>query len=219
MDKFLLFIKHHYLVIVVGIVALIFTIVGVPLLINWAFSVPAFCDFFAVDWDAKDALAYYGSALGFVGTVIFSGLALWQNHIIKNESNLRAEIVEKMELQKNMPIISINAARSCGNMKDIVFTISNLSDNIAKNIVLSNISIMNIDGTEFWNNGKEHNYNYLGRDAIDIELKNPELIDIKQIISFRLTYQDKFEKYHTLLVNGKQTGTSISFPKFFVNEI
>jgi len=110
-----------------------------------------------VDWEAKDALAYYGSALGFVGTVIFSGLALWQNHIIKTESDLRAELVEKMELQKNMPIISINAVRNSGKMKDLDFTISNLSDNIAKNIVLSKISIKNIDGTEYWNNGKEHN--------------------------------------------------------------
>jgi len=219
MDKFLLFMKQHWLVTVVGIVALIFAIVGVPLLINLAFSVPAFCDFLVVDWEAKDALAYYGSALGFVGTVIFSGLALWQNHIIKTESDLRAELVEKMELQKNMPIISINAVRNSGKMKDLDFTISNLSDNIAKNIVLSKISIKNIDGTEYWNNGKEHNYNYLERDAIKIELKNPELTNIQQIITFQLTYQDKFDKYHTFLVNGKQTGTSISFPKFFVNEI
>ena len=80
-------------------------------------------------------------------------------------------------------------------------------------------TIKNIDGTEYWNNGKEHNYNYLERDAIKIELKNPELTNIQQIITFQLTYQDKFDKYHTLLVNGKQTGTSISFPKFFVNEI
>ena len=84
-------------------IAVLFSVVGNPLLINWAFTIPALCDFFAVDWEAKDALAYYGSALGFIGTVIFSGLALWQNHIIKAESDKHTALLEQMEKKKSMP--------------------------------------------------------------------------------------------------------------------
>ena len=79
MDKFWEFLKKNWLAVVGCVIAVLFSVVGVPLLINWVFSIPAWCDFFAVDWEAKDALSYYGSALGFIGTIIFSGLALWQN--------------------------------------------------------------------------------------------------------------------------------------------
>ena len=89
-DKFLDFLKKHKKAVICCTLIVLFAVTGVPLIINWAFSVPAWCKFFAVDWDAKDALAYYGSALGFIGTVIFSGLALWQNHVIKTESDINA---------------------------------------------------------------------------------------------------------------------------------
>ena len=77
MDKFLEFLKKNSCMFVGCTCIVLFCVLGIPLLINWAFSVPAWCEFFAVDWEAKDALSYYGEALGFVGTVIFSGLALW----------------------------------------------------------------------------------------------------------------------------------------------
>ena len=106
MDKFRDFLKKNWLVVVVCVIAVLFSVVGIPLLINWAFTVPALCDFFAVNWEAKDALAYYGSALGFIGTVIFSGLALWQNPVIKVESDKHTDLLEQMEKKKNMPSFS-----------------------------------------------------------------------------------------------------------------
>ena len=93
MGKFGKFFKKYWFIVLIFTVFLSFAVIGVPFLINLTFSIPALCDFFNVDWEAKDALSYYGSALGFIGTVIFSGLALWQNHIIKTESDKHTKIL------------------------------------------------------------------------------------------------------------------------------
>lgn len=102
MDKLWELLKKNWIAVVGCMLAVLFSIFGVPLFINWAFSIPAWCDFFAVDWDSKDALSYYGDALGFIGTVIFSGLALWQNHVIQTESDKHTALLEQMEQKKNM---------------------------------------------------------------------------------------------------------------------
>ena len=219
MDRFVDFIKKHWLATIIAVLVAVFAIVGVPLLINWAFTQPALCSFFAVSWDAKDALAYYGSALGFLGTVVFSALALWQNHIIKNESDKRQELLDKMEIQKHMPIIEVRSGSSSGHCMHLSFNINNVSDNIALDVVVSKIQILNNDGSEFWANDREHRYPHIGADTISVSLKNPALTDLAQIIIFRLSFKDKFDKHHTLLVEGKQMGEKISFPKFCITEI
>lgn len=212
------FLKKYCLRISIGVICVLFFVIGMPLIINWAFKQPALCEFFAVDWEAKDALAYYGSVLGFLGTVIFSALALWQNHIIKAESDKRQEISDRMELQKHMPIIEVRSNVCSGNGMHLSFSVSNVSENIALDVVLSKIQILNNDGSEFWMNDCEYRYHHLGTEAISISLKNPGLTDLSQIIVFRISFKDKFEKYHTLFVEGKQTGKKISLPRFYVTE-
>lgn len=219
MDKFLDFIKKHWIATIIAILIVILAVLGVPLAINWAFTRPAICDFFAVSWDAKDALAYYGSALGFLGTVVFSALALWQNHIIKTESDKRQELLDKMEIQKHMPIIEIRASCCHGHGSNLSFNISNVSDNVALNVVVSKIQILNSDGSEYWINDREHRYQHLGTESVSISLKNPSLTDLSQVMIFRLTYKDKFDKHHALFVEGKQMGKTPSFPKFSMKEI
>lgn len=218
MDKFWDFVKKNWVAVVGCVIAVLFSVAGVPLLINWAFTVPALCDFFAVGWEAKDALAYYGSALGFMGTVIFSGLALWQNHVIKTESDKHTDILERMENQKNMPILYFGASCMGGKCGQLGLYIENISDNIATEIQLSEIKILNEDGTEFWSNGKEQRIAHL-KDRCELSLKNPCLVSKKQIFSFQLSYQDKFGELHQCDVEGRQMGKDISFPRFFVKEI
>lgn len=212
------FLKKHWLLISIGFICVLFFVVGMPLIINWIFKQPALCEFFVVDWEAKDALAYYGSALGFLGTVIFSALALWQNHMIKTESNKRQEVLDRMEVQKHMPIIEVRPSSCSGSGMHLSFNISNVSENVALDIVVSKIQILNNDGSEFWINDREYKYQHLGTEAISISLKNPQLTDLSQIMVFRISFKDKFEKYHTLFVEGKQTGEKITFPKFCVTE-
>lgn len=218
MDKFWEFFKKHWVSVMVCVVVVLFAIVGVPLCINWAFSIPALCDFFAVDWEAKDALSYYGSALGFIGTVIFSGLALWQNHVIKTESDKHTKILEQMENQKNMPILHFGASSANGQCGQLNLYIENISDNIATEILISEIKIINEDGTEYWSNEKTQRIAHL-KERRDLSLKNPSLTSINQIFSFQLSYQDKFGELHRCNVEGRQMGKDISFPRFFVKEI
>ena len=213
------FLKKHWLRISISLICVLFFIVGMPLIINWAFKQPALCSFFAVDWEAKDALAYYGSALGFLGTVIFSALALWQNHIIKIESDKRQEMLDKMEVQKHMPIFQVRSGSCSGRCMNLSFSMSNISENVALDVVVSKIQILNNDGSEFWVNDREHRYQHIATDGISISLKNPELIDLSQTILFRLSFKDKFGKYHAFLVEGKQMGEKISIPKFYLTEI
>lgn len=218
MNKFWVFLKSHWLAVILCVLTVLFAVIGVPLFINWAFSRPAWCDFFAVDWEAKETLAYYGSALGFIGTVIFSGLALWQNHVIKTESDKHTNLLERMEKQKNMPILYFGTSCMGGKCGQLGLYIENISDNIAMEVLISEIRILNEDGTEFWSNGKEQRIAHL-EDRRDLPLKNPNLTSIKQIFSFQLSYQDKFGELHRCNVEGKQTGKDITFPRFFVKEI
>lgn len=218
MDKFLEFLRKNWAMFFVCIVIVLFAVLGIPLFINWAFGIPAWCNFFAVDWEAKDALSYYGDALGFVGTVIFSGLALWQNHVIKIESDKHTNLLERMENQKNMPILYFGTYCMSGKCGQLSMYIENISDNIATEIRISEIKILNEDGTEFWNNGKEQRIAHL-KEKHNLSLKNPDLISKKQIFSFQLSYQDKFGELHQCNVEGRQMGQDISFPRFFIKEI
>ena len=52
-----------------SVVGLFFTIV-VPLAINYAFTIPASFVLFEVDWEAKDALGFYGALLGATATIL-----------------------------------------------------------------------------------------------------------------------------------------------------
>ena len=219
MKKFLEFLKKHWLAVLIGVIIVLLAVVGVPLLINWAYSIPAPCDFLAMDWDAKDALSYYGSALGFIGTVIFSGLALWQNHIIKTESDKHTDLLEEMERKKNMPILYFGSNVCSGNCMHLGFHVENVSDNIALDVLISRISILNQDGSEFWSNDKEQRIPHLKDQEVRINLDNPSLTSIDQVFSFRVSYQDKFGGYHKCIVEGKQTSRKISFPRFTVKEI
>lgn len=219
MDKFREFLKKNWIAVVGCMIAVLFSVVGVPLLINWAFTIPALCDFFAVGWEAKDALSYYGSALGFIGTVIFSGLALWQNHVIKTESDKHTDLLEQMEKKKNMPVFFIGGGSYNGPCQNLSFHIQNLSENIALEIVASRVSILNKDGSEYWSNEREYRVPHLTKGDFTISLKNPPLTSLDQTISFQLSFQDKFGDYHRLMVEGKQTGTKIDFPRFFTKEI
>lgn len=50
------------------VVAIVFIFI-VPLGINWIYKIPATKPLFAMDWEAKDVLAFYGSLLGAAATI------------------------------------------------------------------------------------------------------------------------------------------------------
>ncbi|OPZ86874.1 MAG: hypothetical protein BWY74_03534 [Firmicutes bacterium ADurb.Bin419] len=83
---------------VIGIVILALIIV-IPFIINESYKVKSR---YVTMWGANDVLAFYGSLLSFVGTVVLGALALFQN-IKANEINKRLTSLEnerfKLELR------------------------------------------------------------------------------------------------------------------------
>lgn len=94
MRKIWQFIKEHPRDAIIGTIIVLLVVCGGPLLINWAFSEPAWFDFFAVDWNVEDALSYYGSALSFIGTVVLGAITVYQTreaHKQTEQANTQTE--------------------------------------------------------------------------------------------------------------------------------
>lgn len=81
-------------VVLVLIVALLFLIV-----LNWMFSVPAPYDFLAVEWDVEDALAFYGSYLSFLGTIVLGAVTVYQTnkaYKLSQKSNDQTDVANEL---------------------------------------------------------------------------------------------------------------------------
>ena len=77
-----------------SIVLLIVVVVFVPLLINESYKITLISEGakYITEWSAADALAYYGTALSFVGTVVLGALAFWQNEKAQETNNRLLEL-------------------------------------------------------------------------------------------------------------------------------
>lgn len=199
MDKIIKFMKAHRDVLAIGIIIIIIVVMVVPLFINFAFSRPAKCSFFAVNWDAKDALAYYGSVLGFLGTVIFSALALWQNHEIQKVNKSYSQLLTQMEIAKNAPhIIAEHLSSSGSGGSHLQMSIKNTSENIAENLYASGFAIVDETGAAQWRYREEVvSIEYLSnKKPWEIKLDNPEMDKAKHKFVFDLKYSDKFGNHY-----------------------
>jgi hypothetical protein len=98
--------KNKVLFIIICIIVFI-VLIGVPFGINLLFKIQSNINIFEAEWTAGDALGYYGAVLSFIGTVVLGALALYQNHIIKQEADSRALLIEKREHIENMPVADI----------------------------------------------------------------------------------------------------------------
>ncbi len=90
----------------ISIPTVLFLVIGVPLIINKCYINNKG---YLTVWGGSDVLAYYGAALSFIGTVILSTLALWQNQKA-NEIN---KILLDKELSDSVPFANINADIIC----------------------------------------------------------------------------------------------------------
>jgi len=134
-------IKNHKVLFALICVAILLLLIGVPFIINILFKVPAISEAFVAEWDAGDALGYYGAILSFIGTVVLGALALYQNHIIKAEADKKAALAEEQEHAENMPRFFLQlygASGFCGKLK---IAIMNVSNNIAYDINLYNVKL------------------------------------------------------------------------------
>ena len=71
-------------------VALFLVLLVIPLIINFFFSLTAPLKLLEVDWNASDALSYFGSVLGGIGTIFLGVITICQTNRI-NQKNLENE--------------------------------------------------------------------------------------------------------------------------------
>ena len=78
--------KKHWLCLLFLFLLLVFVI---PLVINWAYRQPAFFHCFAVDWNVEDVLAFYGTLLAALATVlgVYLSILFAQKNYRKDERN------------------------------------------------------------------------------------------------------------------------------------
>ena len=139
--------KNHKKLIAFTIFMVIF---GVPLIIHILFKLHPNVDFFVAEWTAGELLSYYGSILAFLGTVILGALSLYQNQIIKQESDKRTELLEQRERESNMPRFRLRHAGSQGNTLKMLLEIENISENIANDIILYDVKIFSAKKEILW---------------------------------------------------------------------
>ncbi len=69
--------KHKILSIVILTIVVLISVFVIPILINLAYECPAPFSFLEVNWEAKDALAFYGSFLGAFATIVALIFTIW----------------------------------------------------------------------------------------------------------------------------------------------
>lgn len=105
------------------------------------FKIPATFEIIAAEWSAGEFLSYYGTILTCLSTLILSGLALWQNHVIKKANEAHTFLLERMEKEKVAPHVIIEKTVCLRASSSIELQICNVSDNLAQDIVISDITI------------------------------------------------------------------------------
>lgn len=198
MKEFLQYIKQYKSKCITVFFVFFFVIIGIPLVINYLYKTTTTIDFFVTEWNASDTLSYYGAILTFVGTTILSVLALWQNHAIKMENDKHTHLLEKMEREKIYPFIVIKEVGCDGNFANIHFNLENVSDNIAGDIIITNIRIETQEGETIWDTKESYEYEYLKQNECQtITLKNNPFDPNKENIVFTLKYTDILAWEHT----------------------
>lgn len=208
------FIKDHKIAAILLVLLVLFMVVGVPLIINWMARVPAVTSFFVTSWSANDALSYYGSVLGFLSTVILSGLALWQNHVIQEANDRHTLLLEQMEQIRNSPRLFVEPRSANGKASNLKISIKNVTDNIASEIIVSGLRIVDDNNVEKWKSNRSFQ-----RACLDnhnewlVELQNSPMDSTKERLEFDVRYRDPFYNECVVKVTGI-LGEGQSFPFF-----
>lgn len=179
------------------IIILIILLVGVPFIVHCLFKINSGDSFWVSAWTAGEFLAYYGSMLSFVSTIILSILVLWQNEMIRNESNKHTELLEEMEKSKCCPFFSISFISEKVNHSSIEIEIQNISENIA-----IDIQLIEINGTlKRKNKFVEFLGNLKPQDTLRVNLGN-EFLEDKEIIQMLIQCKDIYGSNRSYAVRG-----------------
>ncbi len=181
-------------IVAIAILSPLAVIVG-PMILDENFSKPACNKWFEVNWQLTDALNYYGAALAFCGTALFSGLALWQNHVFKKANEKHEKLLEQFEQKKLMPMFEcVYVAKEINSKRTHLF-LRNVSDNKAFSVQISDYYVKENNKWTKLNMKKS----YIG--SID-QIAIPSIwVDVEDItqekeIRFKVSFIDRFGESH-----------------------
>lgn len=194
MEKWFSWIKDN---IPMVILILLLLIVGVPFGIYVSFKIPAPIGFLEAGpgWNEGTVLGYYGSVLSFLGTVLLSMLAIYQNMEIKKEADKRTEA---LETEKNSPKLICNARGCSGNYKELRCELENISNNLANKITVSNFNIYSENGDFIYKseNVKLPQNTLRENEKFEFNFINNDLEGKNLNLNFSVRCEDKFKKIH-----------------------
>ena len=186
-------IKKHIRLFIASCIAVFLLLLGVPFAINLLFKIPATSEVFRAEWDAGDALGYYGAVLSFIGTVVLGILALYQNHIIKADADKQSEKWAERERIENMPRFVFKLASAGGYCENITLSVLNTSPNSAYDIRIYDLKLMN-ENNVLWSRDRSYIFHSINaHEEIRFGFKAPPVVDKKDIlIKARMVCKDKF---------------------------
>ena len=206
MDRMFNWINGHKKATIAIMLALfIVPIIVVHFLFKWETGI----NWLQADWESGDILVYIGGFYAFLGTVIFSWLALWQNHIIEKKNDEYNNKLQEIEIKINMPIFDIpytgNSGQGwSGNFSNYHFKLRNISPNPAIHLHVSNFSIFDDTGnkTTTSNSVKIDDTVLFAQSSIGINFDNEELVGKHLTIVFYIEYKDKYYNAHKIKAIG-----------------
>lgn len=184
-------------------------IFGIPLIILVLFKLHSNIDFFVAEWTADELLSYYGSILAFLGTVILVSLSLYQNQIIKQESDKRTALLEQRKQESNMPRFSVVPTSYNGSASNLGFNIINISENTSQKLIFYDIKILNSNKESHWEANVAYSFEFLpANETRNIKLSNPAINDGFELHT-EMNYLDKHNESHTYIIKGHMYGKKL----------
>lgn len=198
---------------VAGLILLILCLVfAIPIILNYLFKIIPCFTFLIAEWNAGDALNYYGSVLSFLSTTILSILALWQTHIIREESNKHTSILENMEKERNAPRFFVKETTSLAGKAKLGVAITNCSDNAAHNIKMSKCKVIDSAGKLVWEEIINKEFPYLAPyQQIEGSFNNPALIPLLNTLIIQFSCTDKYGESHDWIATSEIRESNLAF--------
>lgn len=181
--------------IILSIVGICFAIIGIPIIIHILFKMNLGIKWIEAEWTAGEFLAYYGNVLSFLGTIVLSSLALWQNKKIKDESDRHTRYLEKLEIDKNTPQFIVKKMVSGPNNSNLEISINNISDNVAYSVQIFNFKLCSLEKI-LWETEKCWNYQAIKpNEQVNLQLNNLAITE-ELLLKFEMQSFDKFFIIH-----------------------
>ena len=190
-------IKKRKVFFIIICLLIIIALLGIPFILNLLFKLGSSTNIIKAEWSAGDALGYYGDVLSFLGTVILGALALYQNHIIKEEADKKAALLEEKEHIENMPKFHMRFAGCYGFGNKISFVIKNVSNNISYEIKVYDIRIQD-NGKTLWESSEEFTSSSLdSKGEMRVHTNSPKFNDKKELqLVAHIVCKDKYYDKH-----------------------